>query len=124
MDSVEFREAARAAIEDAIEYQQNVSSHPVVSPVKPGYLASLLPSSAPVDPEPFSAIRADLHDKIMPGMTHWASPRFMAFFPCLASYPAVVAEMYANAMNGAYFNWICSPAATELEVIVRLQRSV
>ncbi|KAG5948658.1 hypothetical protein E4U53_006207 [Claviceps sorghi] len=118
MDSAAFREAAMAAIDDAADYQQHVSSKRVVSAVQPGYLASLLPSSAPLDPEPFSAIRADLHDKIMPGMTHWASPRFMAFFPCLASYPAVVAEIYTNAMNGAYFNWICSPAATELEVIV------
>ena len=54
----------------------------------------------------------------MPGLTHWASPRFMAFFPCDTSYPAALAEIYANAFSGAYFNWQCSPAATELETIV------
>jgi aromatic-L-amino-acid decarboxylase len=89
-----------------------------VSDVQPGYLRPLLPPSAPLDPEPFDAIRADVHDKIMPGITHWSNPGFMAFFPCSSSYPAAIAEMYSNAFNGAHFNWICSPAVTELETIV------
>lgn len=42
----------------------------------------------------------------------------MAFFPCASSYPAALAEIYSNAFNGAHFNWICSPAVTELETIV------
>jgi aromatic-L-amino-acid decarboxylase len=42
----------------------------------------------------------------------------MAFFPCSGSYPAMIAELYSNAFNGAHFNWICSPAVTELETIV------
>jgi aromatic-L-amino-acid/L-tryptophan decarboxylase len=42
----------------------------------------------------------------------------MAFFPCSSSYPAALAEMYSNTFNGAHFNWICSPAVTELETIV------
>lgn len=64
------------------------------------------------------AIQADIHDKIMPGITHWAHPGFMAFFSCTASHPANIAEMWSNAFNGAHFNWICSPAVTELETIV------
>lgn len=54
----------------------------------------------------------------MPGLTHWASPGFMAFFACSGSHPAALAEMYSNAFNGAHFNWICSPAVTELETVV------
>ncbi|KAG5991090.1 hypothetical protein E4U52_004007 [Claviceps spartinae] len=118
MNVEQFLEAAKAAIEDAAEYHETVASKRVISDVQPGYLSSLMPTSAPVHPEPFSDIRADFHDNIMPGMTHWHSPRFMAFFPCHSSYPAIIAEIYANALSGAYFNWICSPAATELEVIV------
>ncbi|KAG6000646.1 hypothetical protein E4U43_001546 [Claviceps pusilla] len=118
MDDNQFREAAKAAIEDAIAYQKNVSSQRVLPTVQPGYLARLLPSSPPLHPEPFSSIHADLYDKIMPGMTHWQSPRFMALFPCSTSYPALLAEMYSNVLSGAYFNWICSPAVTELEIIV------
>jgi aromatic-L-amino-acid/L-tryptophan decarboxylase len=65
-----------------------------------------------------SAIQADIQSKILPGITHWASPRFMAFFACSSSHPAAIAEMYITAFNGSHFNWICSPAATELETIV------
>lgn len=100
------------------DYHEGIGSRRVVSTVEPGYLRPLLPATAPVDPEPFEAIRADIQDKIMPGITHWASPGFMAFFPCSSSYPAAIAEMYSNAFNGAHFNWICSPAVTELETVV------
>lgn len=86
--------------------------------MEPGYLRPQLPATAPLDPEPFSAIHADVQSKILPGITHWASPRFMAFFPCSSSFPAAIAEMYSNAFNGAHFNWICSPAVTELETVV------
>ncbi|TWU73238.1 hypothetical protein ED733_000823 [Metarhizium rileyi] len=118
MDINEFRTAAKTAIDEIADYHENVSSRRVVSDVEPGYLRRLLPSSAPEDAEPFEAIRADVEDKIMPGITHWSSPGFMAFFPCSSSYPAAIAEMYSNALSGAHFNWICSPAVTELETIV------
>ncbi|KAI5463113.1 pyridoxal phosphate-dependent transferase [Mariannaea sp. PMI_226] len=118
MDSQEFREAAKTAIDEITKYYDNVASNRVVSDVKPGYLRPLLPSTAPLDPEPWADIHADVESKILPGITHWASPRFMAFFPCSSSYPAALAEMYSNTFNGAHFNWICSPAVTELETVV------
>ncbi|EKJ72480.1 hypothetical protein FPSE_07361 [Fusarium pseudograminearum CS3096] len=118
MDSAQFREAARTAINEITDYYDNVSSQRVVSDVKPGYLRPLLPSSAPLEGESWTDIHADIESKILPGITHWASPRFMAFFPCSSSYPAALAEMYSNTFNGAHFNWICSPAVTELETIV------
>jgi aromatic-L-amino-acid decarboxylase len=42
----------------------------------------------------------------------------MAFFPCNSSFPAMLGDMYSGAFNAAAFNWICSPAVTELETIV------
>lgn len=100
------------------DYHESVPSRRVLADVEPGYLGPLLPASAPLDPEPFDAIAADIHSKIMPGITHWSSPGFMAFFACTSSYPAAIAEMWSNAFNGAHFNWVCSPAVTELETIV------
>lgn len=100
------------------DYHDNISDLRVVSNVEPGYLRDLLPDAAPVEGEPFENIRADIKDKIMPGLTHWRNPRFLAFFTCSNSFPANIAEMYSNAFNGAHFNWICSPAVTELETIV------
>jgi aromatic-L-amino-acid decarboxylase len=78
--------------------------------------------------------------KIMPGITHWCipyppfllptqnpnislthprnHPGFHAFFPCASSYPSLLGELYSAALTTAAFNWICSPAVTELETIV------
>ncbi|KAK3182377.1 hypothetical protein K4F52_006380 [Lecanicillium sp. MT-2017a] len=118
MDLNKFREEAKRAVDEIADYYESIPSRRVVSDVEPGYLRPLLPDSAPAEPEAFDAITADIHSKIMPGITHWASPGFMAFFPCTASYPANIAEMWSNAFNGAHFNWICSPAVTELETVV------
>ena len=51
-------------------------------------------------------------------MTHWQSPNFLAFFPANSSYPGILGELYSATFNSANFNWLCSPAATELETIV------
>jgi aromatic-L-amino-acid/L-tryptophan decarboxylase len=51
-------------------------------------------------------------------MAHRQSPNFLAWFPSSSSFPAMLGEMYSTAFTGAAFNWICSPAVTELETIV------
>lgn len=100
------------------DYYENITDHSVVSQVEPGYLRRLLPDAAPQDGEPWDAIRRDMDDKIVPGLTHWQSPGFLAFFPCPSSYPSILGELYSAAFAGACFNWVCSPAVTELETIV------
>lgn len=42
----------------------------------------------------------------------------MAFFPAGVTFPSILGEMYSAAFNAPAFNWLCSPACTELEVIV------
>jgi aromatic-L-amino-acid decarboxylase len=54
----------------------------------------------------------------MPGLTHWQHPNFMAFFPACATYPSILGEMYSATFTAPAFNWLCSPACTELETIV------
>ena len=46
------------------------------------------------------------------------SPNFMAFFPASSTYPGMLGELYSSAFTAAAFNWLCSPAITELETIV------
>lgn len=61
---------------------------------------------------------ADLHSKIMPGLTHWQSPNFYGYYPCNASTAGILGEMLCGGLNVNGFSWITSPAATELETIV------
>jgi aromatic-L-amino-acid/L-tryptophan decarboxylase len=118
MDANQFREAAHAAIEEIIAYNNNIESYPVLPQIKPGYLAPQLPKTAPDTPEAWSTIQPDIATKIIPGLTHWQSPRFMAFFPACVTYPSMLGEMYSAAFNAPAFNWLCSPACTELETVV------
>ncbi|RMZ76614.1 hypothetical protein DV738_g4775, partial [Chaetothyriales sp. CBS 135597] len=118
MDHDEFRRAAHAVIEDIIAYNQNISSYPVLPTIKPGYLAPLLPPAAPQDAQTWPSIQPDINGTIMPGLTHWQSPRFMAFFPAGVTYPSILGEMYSAAFTAPAFNWQCSPACTELETVV------
>ncbi|KAI5815236.1 pyridoxal phosphate-dependent transferase [Pyronema omphalodes] len=118
MDSSQFRAAAHAAIDQVIDYYENIESQRVVSSVQPGYLREIIPTTAPEQGEPWDAIQNDITEHIIPGLTHWQSPNFLAFFPANSSYPGILGELYSAAFTSANFNWLCSPAATELETIV------
>lgn len=69
----------------------NFSCRRVLPKVQPGYLAPLIPDSAPLKPESWQDVMSDIERVIMPGVTHWHSPRFHAYFPTANSYPAIVA---------------------------------
>ncbi|KAL2417825.1 Aromatic-L-amino-acid decarboxylase [Exophiala dermatitidis] len=118
MDADEFRKAAHAAIEEIIAYNQNIADYPVLPKVKPGFLAPQLPKTAPEKPQPWSQIQPDIATKIVPGLTHWQSPKFMAFFPAGVTYPSMLGELYSAAFTAPAFNWLCSPSCTELETVV------
>ncbi|RDW78886.1 putative aromatic-L-amino-acid decarboxylase [Aspergillus mulundensis] len=118
MDSEQFRDAAHATIEDIITYFNNIPNQRVLPTVEPGYLRPQIPSSPPESPESWPAIQADIDAKIKPGITQWQSPNFMAFFPATVTYPSILGEMYSAAFNAPAFNWLCSPACTELETVM------
>ncbi|KAH6720471.1 pyridoxal phosphate-dependent transferase [Leptodontidium sp. MPI-SDFR-AT-0119] len=118
MDSKQFKEAATSAIDEIVSYYDTIEDRRVVSNVEPGYLKKLLPEAPPQDGESWADIQKDIESKIMPGLTHWQSPNFMAFFPASSSYPGMLGELYSAAFTAPAFNWICSPAITELETIV------
>ncbi|KAI5782762.1 pyridoxal phosphate-dependent transferase [Geopyxis carbonaria] len=118
MDPQQFRAAANSAIDQVIDYYENIRDHKVVPDLSPGFLGPLIPKSIPEIGEPWEHIQRDIAEKIIPGITHWQSPNFLAFFPANSSYPGILGELYSAAFTSANFNWLCSPAATELETIV------
>uniref|UniRef100_A0A166I255 Tyrosine decarboxylase n=1 Tax=Daucus carota subsp. sativus TaxID=79200 RepID=A0A166I255_DAUCS len=117
-DTEDFRKQAHLIIDFLADYYQNIEKFPVRSQVSPGYLGEILPDSAPHDPEPIEKILEDVRSNIIPGITHWQSPNFFAYFPSCGSTAGFLGEMLANGFNVVGFNWISSPAATELETIV------
>src|SRR5207248_9916259 len=65
--------------------------------------------------QPFAEVLRDLDEVLLPGITHWQSPRFFAYFAVSASEPGILAELLAATLNSVAFLWRTSPASTELE---------
>jgi len=118
LDPEEFRKQAHQMVDFIADYYKQIETYPVLSQVQPDYLRSRLPGTAPYHPEPLETILTDVTNNIIPGMTHWLSPNFFAFFPATVSTAAFVGEMLCTSFNAVGFNWLASPAATELEMIV------
>ncbi|KAJ1822299.1 hypothetical protein LPJ56_000890 [Coemansia sp. RSA 2599] len=118
MNIDEFRQKGKEVVDDICDYYEALDDFPPMSQVKPGYLYKLIPHEPPVEPESFDAVKSDFQSKIMPGITHWQSGNFFAWFPSSGSFPSIIGDMYSNMLNIVGFNWICSPAVTELETMM------
>ncbi|WOK97092.1 hypothetical protein Cni_G05800 [Canna indica] len=70
LDPEEFRRQAHKMVDFIAEYYHNIDKYPVLSQVSPGYLRDLLPDSAPAAAEPLEAILHDVHEHLIPGLTH------------------------------------------------------
>ncbi|KAK4589059.1 hypothetical protein RGQ29_019884 [Quercus rubra] len=118
LDPEEFRRQGHMIIDFLADYYRDVEKYPVQSQVEPGYLQKRLPKSTPHNPEPIETILQDVQEHIVPGLTHWQSPNFFAYFQCNSSIAGFLGDMLSTGFNVVGFNWIASPAATELETIV------
>jgi aromatic-L-amino-acid/L-tryptophan decarboxylase len=110
-----FVEDGHAAIDWLAGYQERLRDVPVLSPAKPGDIRAALPASAPEEPEPFERVLEDLDRVVLPGVTHWQSPRFFAYFSTTGSSPGVLAELLIAGLNNVGILWRASPALQELE---------
>src|SRR2546427_6514760 len=117
MESDEFRRHGYALVDWVADYLANSDRYPVLSRVSPGDVRNALPPSAPEHGEPFEQILQDFERIIVPGLTHWNHPGFLAYFAITASAPGVLAELLSAALNQQAMLWRTSPAATELEEV-------
>ncbi|KAK7844074.1 tyrosine/dopa decarboxylase 2 [Quercus suber] len=117
LDPEEFRRQGHMIIDFLADYYRDVEKYPVQSQVEPGYLQKRLPKSTPHNPEPIETILQDVQEHIVPGLTHWQSPNFFAYFQCTSSIAGFLGDMLSTGFNVVGFSWIASPAATELEII-------
>ena len=118
MDPEEFRLHGHEVVDWIADYYKNIEKFPVLSRVKPGEVRSKLPRNAPEEGESFETILKDVDELILPGITHWQSPNFFAFFPCNASGPAILGELLSAGLGVQGMLWTTSPACTELETHV------
>ncbi len=118
MTPVQFREEGKKLIDWIADYYEQVEQYPVLSQVKPGEIKKQLPEMPPLSGEPFDKMLADVDRIIMPGITHWQSPNFFAYFPANTSFPAILGDLLSSGLGVQGMLWATSPAATELETRV------
>uniref|UniRef100_A0A674DE40 Aromatic-L-amino-acid decarboxylase n=2 Tax=Salmo trutta TaxID=8032 RepID=A0A674DE40_SALTR len=118
MDTTEFRRRGKEMVDLIADYLENIEQRTVYPDVEPGYLRSLIPEEAPEDPDTYEDVVKDIERVIMPGVTHWHSPYFYAYFPTANSFPAMLADMLSGAIGCIGFSWAASPACTELETVM------
>ncbi len=108
----------RRALDWIAAYLDHPEHHPVLAPARPGDLKKRLPAQAPEIGESLSEILDDFERLIVPGITHWNHPGFLAYFGITGSIPGIVGELLAAGLNVNAMLWRTSPAATELEEVV------
>ncbi|XP_014106526.1 PREDICTED: histidine decarboxylase isoform X1 [Pseudopodoces humilis] len=118
MEPEEYRQRGKEMVDYICQYLSNVRERRVTPDVQPGYMRAQLPDSAPMDPDSWDSIFGDIEKIIMPGVVHWQSPHMHAYFPALTSWPSLLGDMLADAINCLGFTWASSPACTELEMNV------
>jgi aromatic-L-amino-acid decarboxylase len=118
MTGEEFRRWGRAVVDWIADYYESVEARPVLSQVSPGQVRAALPAEPPWQGEEFATILADVDRIILPGITHWQSPNFFAFFPANTSGPSILGELLSAGLGVQGMLWATSPACTELETHV------
>ena len=116
MSPDEFRKQGYAMIDWIADYWGRVETMPVLSQVKPNDLFNALPATVPQQSEDISAVMQDVEKLILPGITHWQSPNFFAYFPTGASGPSILGDMLSSGLGVQGMLWSTSPACTELEM--------
>lgn len=111
----EFREWGHKFVDWMADYYQSVDQYPVKSTAAPGEILGKLPKTLPADSVPMDRIWEDFQTDVLPGMTHWQHPGFMAYFPANTSYPSILAEMLTAGLGAQCMIWDTSPAAAEME---------
>ena len=114
MKTDEFKKQGYKVIDWLADYYEHVEEYPVLSQVEPGDIRSKLPEKAPNTGRAHDEILNDMNI-LMPGITHWQSPNFHAFFPCATSGPAILGDLISTGLGVNGMSWATSPACTELE---------
>ena len=115
MPADEFRKYGYELIDWISNYLENLEDYPVLSHIKPGDIRKQLPLSAPNEGEDMAKILTDVDKIIVPGLTHWNHPNFMAYFNSSSSGPGILAELLTAAFNSNGMLWRTNPSSAELE---------
>ncbi len=118
MDPDRFRAALHATADLVADYLAAVESYAILPPIEPGELRAALDTPPPEAPEPVAALLDDTRRLVLPNLTHWQHPGFLAYFATSASGAGILGELVVAALGQNPMLWRTSPIGTELEEVV------
>ncbi len=118
MTDAEFRAALAHVGDWAAAYRARAGSAPVLSRIAPGDIEKALPVDPPTQGDSVESWLKDLEEIILPGITHWNHPGFMAYFGITGSAAGILGELVGSTINSNGMLWKTCPALTELERVV------
>ena len=95
----ELRRHGHRLVDWVADYLEGVGSYPVTSRNQPGDVRAALPAHPPEGPEPFDDVLDDVAAIVLPGLLHWQSPDFFAYFPANSSGPSILGELLSAALR-------------------------
>src|SRR5688572_24909048 len=116
--TTEFRKAAHEAVDWIADYFDHIDDYDVLSRVQPGDIERQFATAPSTNGKPYDALFAEFEEKILPGITHWNHPSFMAYFSITGSQAGLLGELLCAALNINGMLWRTSPSVTELETVV------
>ncbi len=117
MTPEEFRRYGHQLVDWIADYRASVAERPVMAPVEPGEIKAKLPASPPEHAQPFEDVLRDVEQLLLPGLSHWQSPRFFGYFPANSELSAVLGDYLSTGLGVLGLSWQASPALTELEEV-------
>ena len=118
MTPEDFRRIGHELIDRIADFRAGIAERPVMAQVSPGDLRRALPAQAPETPEPFESIFRDLDALILPGISHFQSPRFFGYFPANSELSSVLGDYLSTGLGALGLSWQAAPALAELEETV------
>ncbi|MFK8025664.1 MAG: pyridoxal-dependent decarboxylase [Ilumatobacter sp.] len=118
MTPEQFRRHGHELVDWIADYRQHIAERPVLPEVEPGDIRAMLPEHPPNEPESFGEVMADVDRLIVPGITNWQHPGWLAYFPANSSFPSILGELLSAGLGVQGMSWVTSPACTELETLM------
>jgi aromatic-L-amino-acid decarboxylase len=116
-NSREFRDAGHRIVDWVADYLDNVDQYDVLSRVQPGDIEKQFDAKPHDTGKSYEALLAEFQSKLLPGITHWNHPAFLAYFSITGSQAGILAELLTAALNANGMVWRTSPSLTELETV-------
>ena len=114
----QFRRIGHELIDWLADYRSNVAEFPVMAQTAPGDIRARLPKHPPEEGEELDGLVNDLETLVLPGLSHWQSPRFFGYFPANAELSSVLGDLLSSGLGQLGLSWQSSPALTEFEEVM------